>query len=302
MTTSDAWPALPFAEWRDTKETLHMYTQVIGKLRLALSPPEPEWAHVALYVDARGLTSGPIPYEGMVFQADFDFIEHALSIRTSDGGCHRIALVPRSVAEFYDMVMRGLRALGVEVAISTMPQEVPDPTPFPEDEIHDSYDAAAVNRFWRALVHADRVLRVHRADFRGRSSPVHFFWGTFDMAYTRYSGREAAPPANAGVILRRSADAEEICAGFWPGDDRYPRPAFYAYAYPKPEGLERAEIRPRAAAWNEQIGEFLLDYDDIRSRPDPGDDLLAFVRSTYDAGASLAGWDSGLVAPPASEK
>jgi len=298
--TAEPWPDVPYKEWRDTKDTLHMYTQVVGKLRLALSPPEPQWAHVALYVTARGLTTGPIPYQERVFQVDFDLIEHELTISSSDGGVHRQALEPRPVAAFYDQVMKGLRSLGIDVRISTMPQEVPDPIPFPNDTVHASYDPASVTRFWRALVQVDQVLRVHRSTFLGRSSPVNFFWGTFDLAYARYSGHPAEPPAGAGIIYRRSADAEQICAGFWAGDERHPRPAFFSYTYPKPQRLERAEIHPSAASWNQEIGEFLIDYDAIRTAPSPAKDLLAFFRSTYEVGATLSGWEpklSGIEAP-----
>jgi Family of unknown function (DUF5996) len=288
---SDVWPEIPFEAWKDTKDTLHRYTQVVGKLRLALSPPEPEWAHTALYVSARGLTTGPIPYEDRVFQVDFDLIDHALAIAASDGATHRIALVPRSVAEFHALVMGALRSLGIDVAISVVPSEVPDPIPFPEDTAHGSYDPVPVGRFWRALVQVDRVLRVHRGSFLGRSSPVNFFWGTFDLANTRYSGRRAEPPPGSGLIYRRSADAEQICAGFWPGDERFARPAFFAYSYPRPEGLERAKVLPAAASWSDEIGEFLLPYDDVRTSGSPARDLMAFFRSTYEAGAELGGWD-----------
>ena len=297
MRTKEPWPELPYEGWRDTKNTLHMYTQVIGKLRLALSDPEPEWGHVALYVTTRGITTGPIPHQHRTFQADFDLIDHALSLSTSDGGVHRIALVPRTVSSFYGLVMGGLRSLGIEVPISTMPQEVQDPIPFEEDTVHGSYDRDPVERFWRALVQVDRVLRVHRAPFLGRSSPVCFFWGTFDLAYMRYSGHPADPPEGSGIIYRRSADAEQVCAGFWPGDDRHPRPAFYSYTYPRPQGLERSQLDPSSASWNDEVGEFLLDYEDLRTAPDPTQDLLAFFRSAYDSGATLSGWDrAALVA------
>jgi hypothetical protein len=297
VTANQSWPEIPYEAWKQTKDTLHMYTQVIGKLRLVLSPPEPEWAHVAMYVTARGLTTGPIPYEGRTFQVDFDLIDHALTISASDGGSHRIALVPRTVADFYDLVMNGLRSLGLTVEISTMPQEVSDPIPFPEDTVHHSYDPDAVTRFWRVLVQVDTVIRVHRASYFGRSSLVNFFWGTFDLACTRYSGRPAEPPPGAGIIHRRSADAEQICAGFWPGDDRYAHPAFFSYIYPKPDGFERAQVLPPAASWRDEMGEFALPYDDIRTGPSPANDLLAFLTSTYDAGATLAGWEPRSVAP-----
>ena len=301
MNASDPWPEIPYAAWRDTKDTLHMYTQVIGKLRLALSPPEPQWAHVALYVTARGLTTGSVPFEDRVFQVDFDLIDHALSIATSDGGTHRIALVPRTVADFYAMVMEALRSLGVDVSISIVPSEVADPIPFPQDTVHASYDRDSVGRFWRALVQVDKVLRVHRGSFLGRSSQVNFFWGTFDLAYTRYSGRPTEPPPGSGLIYRHSADAEQICAGFWPGDERFPSPAFFSYTYPKPEALEKAEILPRWASWSDEIGEFLLPYDHVRTAPFPATDLLAFFHSTYEAGAALAGWDRKALEAPTLE-
>ena len=291
MTPSDAWPEIPYERWKDTKDTLHMYTQVIGKLRLALSPPEPQWAHTALYVTARGLTTGTVPFEDRVFQVDFDLIDHALSIAASDGRTHRIPLVPRPVADFYGAVMDTLRSLGIEVTISVVPSEVVDPIPFPDDTVHASYDPGAVGRFWRALVQVDKVLRVHRGSFLGRSSPVNFFWGTFDLAYARYSGRPAEPPPGSGIIYRRSADAEQICAGFWAGDERFARPAFFSYAYPKPERIEQAAVLPSAASWSDEIGEFLLPYDDIRTATSPAQDLLAFFRSTYEAGATLGGWE-----------
>jgi hypothetical protein len=268
-----------------------MYTQVIGKLRLALSPPEPQWGHVALYVSARGLTTGPVPFEDRVFQVDFDLIDHAVSIAVSDGGMHRIALVSRAVADFYAMAMEALRSLGIDVRISVVPSEVPDPIPFPEDTVHASYDPASVNRFWRALVQVDKALRVHRGSFLGRSSQVNFFWGTFDLAYTRYSGRPAEPPPGSGLIYRHSADAEQICAGFWPGDERFPHPAFFSYTYPRPEGLEGSEILPRSASWSNEIGEFLLPYDDVRAARSPATDLQAFFETSYEAGAAMAGWD-----------
>lgn len=298
MTTSDPWPEIPYEAWKDTKDTLHMYAQVVGKLRLALSPPEPQWAHVALYVTARGITTGPVPFEDRVFQVDFDLIDHALSIATSDGGTHRIALVPRTVADFYALVMDALASLGVDVAISIVPSEVADPIPFPQDTVHASYDRDSVGRFWRALVQVDKVLRVHRGSFLGRSSQVNFFWGTFDLAYTRYSGRPAEPPPGSGLIYRHSADAEQICAGFWPGDERFPLPAFFSYAYPKPEALEKAAILPRSASWSDEIREFLLPYDDVRTSPVPATDLLAFFQSTYEAGAAQAGWDRRALQTP----
>jgi Family of unknown function (DUF5996) len=232
-----------------------------------------------------------VPYEDRVFEVEFDLIDHALSVTASDGRRYRFALVPRTVADFYALVMEALRSLGIEVRISNVPSEVRDPIPFPEDTVHASYDPSAVGRFWQALVQVDRVLRVHRGTFLGRSSPVNFFWGSFDLAYLRYSGTPIEPPPGAGIIFRRAADAEQISTGFWPGDDRFAEPAFFAYAYPKPDGIERAAILPRAASWSDDLGEFLLPYEDIRTADSPTEDLLAFFRSTYEAGADLAGWN-----------
>ncbi len=296
--SDDVWLEIPFDAWRETKDTLHMYTQVVGKLRLALSPPEPQWAHVTLYVTARGLTTGPMRSDRRIFQVDFDFVDHVLSIATSDGGLRRIPLVPRTVADFYGLVMEDLHSVGVDAKITTLPTEVPDPIPFPDDTVHAAYDAASINRFWRVLAQVDAVLREYRAPFLGRSTPVHFFWGTFDLACARYSGRPAEPPADAGLIHRRSADAEQACVGFWPGNDGFPEPAFFAYTYPKPDGLERASVRPDAAFWSDEIGEFLLRYDDARQASSPSDEMLAFFRSTYDAGATLAGWDRARLERP----
>jgi len=291
VSQASPWPEIPYEAWRETRDTLHMYTQIIGKLRLALSPPEPEWAHVALYVTARGLTTGPVPFEDRVLQVDFDFIDHAVSFAASDGRTSRIALEPRSVAEFYAMVVEALRSLGIGVGISIVPSEVAEPIPFPQDTAHASYDRDSVHRFWQALVRVDTVLRAHRGSFLGRSSPVNFFWGTFDLALARYSGRRAEPPPGSGIIYRRSADAEQICAGFWPGDERVPYPAFFSYTYPRPEGLERAAIMPRSASWSDAIGELLLPYEDVRTAEAPGAVLLIFLQSAYRAGATLSGWD-----------
>src|SRR4051794_21479218 len=291
MSERDAWPELPLAEWKPTRDTLHMYTQVVGKVRLALAPMEPQWAQVPLYVTARGLTTSPITYGPRTFEIDFDLVDHALDVVVSDGSRRRIPLVPRTVAAFYRELMDALRSLGVEVEVSTTPSEVPDPIPFPEDEVHADYDPLWANRFWRVLVQVDAVLREYRAGFRGRTTPVQFFWGTFDLACSRYSGRPATPPDGSDAIFRAAMNAEDVCSGFWPGDDRFPEPAFYSYTYPKPDGLERAAIRPPEAFWSEEIGEFLLRYADARAAESPRRAVLDFLESTYDAGASLGGWD-----------
>jgi hypothetical protein len=269
-----------------------MYTQVIGKLRLALSPFEPEWANVPLYVTSRGLTTSPLPVGLRTFDAELDLLKHALVLRSSDGLVERRPL-GGSVAEFYGDVMGALRRMDVDVAISTLPSEVPDPIPFPDDSTHATYDAEHAARFFRVLSMVTVVLKEHRARFRGRSTPVHFFWGTFDLALTRY-GRPITPPADAGVIRRAGGDAEQICAGWWPGDEHHPFAALYAYAYPPPEGIADLVVEPSSAGWNATVGEYLLEYDAARAQPDPRDAILRFVGTTYAGAAELLGWDSAL--------
>lgn len=293
MREATRWPALPYEAWQKTRDTLHMYTQVVGKLRLALSPFEPEWAHVALYVTPRGLTTSAVPAGARTIDAEFDFIDHALVIRDSDGHVERRPL-GGSVAEFYHDVMRALQRMQVEVAISTLPSEVSNPIRFPEDRVHDTYDPQHAARFHHALLIVDGVMKEHRARFRGRCSAVHFFWGTFDLALSRYSGRPAEPAPGAGTIMRVSEDAEQICAGWWPGDERLPFPAFYAYAYPAPEGIAQLSVQPRAAAWSAEAGYFLLPYDAVISEVDPRRAVLDFLESTYAGAARLGDWDRAL--------
>ena len=279
------WPELPYDAWRDTRDTLHMYLQIVGKLRLALAPMEPQWAQVPLYVSARGLNTSPIPHPEGVFDVDLDFIDHVLTVRTARGAVERIALEPRPVADFYAELMRALDAAGVPTKITEQPQEVPDPIPFSEDTVHGSYEPEWVNRFWRVLVSVDRVMKEHRAAFRGRVSLVNMWWGSLDLAYTRFSGRELEPPPGADVITRYGADAEQSCAGFWPGDGRLQEPAFFAYTYPKPDGTEDAKVEPAAARWNTELGEFILPYEAVRTAPDPRRALLDFFETAYRAGA-----------------
>ncbi len=279
MTDASEWPAMPRAQWAATCETLHMYVQVVGKIRTALTRQEPQWANVPLSVSARGLTTNLIPYGPRAFQIDFDFIAHNVVINVSDATTRTIPLTPqRSVAQFYDDVMAALRALAIDVQIWTMPVEVPNPVRFTEDTLHATYDPEAVQRFWHVLLRVTSAFMDHRAPFRGRHTTIQFFWGTFDLAYARFSGRPADPPPNAD-------------AGFWPGDDRFPEAAFFCYAYPKPLGLELAAIRPAAAFWSETLGEFVLRYDDVRTSPTPHADIVAFLDSTYEAAATLAKWD-----------
>jgi hypothetical protein len=291
------WPELPYESWRDTKQTLHMYLQVVGKLRLALSPMEPQWGQVPLYLTARGLTTSPLPHPNGIFDVAVDLVEHEVAVRTAAGAVERLPLEPRSVADFYAGLMTALDRAGVPTEISTLAVEVPDPIPFPDDRVHASYDAASASRFHRILLLVDAVLKAHRARFRGKTSPVHFFWGSCDIAYARFSGRLLDPPEDAGTIARYTHDAEQACAGFWPGDDSFPQPAFFAYTWPKPAGIETARVEPDGAAWSAQLGEFLLPYEAVRTAPDPGRALLAFLETTYRAGAEAAGWAPELDAP-----
>jgi hypothetical protein len=291
----EAWPGLPYADWRDTCDTLHMYTQVVGKLRLALSPFEPQWANVPLYVTARGLTTSPVPDGLRTFDAEFDLIGHEFELRTSDGDVERLPLRPRAVADFYRDVMDTLARMGIDVEISPGPSEVADPIPFAEDRAHHSYAPADANRFFRVLSQVDVVLKEHRAQFGGKAPPVQFFWGSFDLVTTRFSGRPATPPPGAGPIERYGGDAEQICGGFWPGHEQFASAAFFAYGYPKPNGIEQATIRPDEARWNGDLGEFILPYDAARAKPDPKRAILDFLESTYDACAARLDWSSDLL-------
>jgi hypothetical protein len=295
-THRDAWPELPLAAWLDTYATLHRWTQIVGKIRLAQSPWVNHSWHVTLYVTARGLTTSPIPYGERTLQIDFDFVDHGLVIATSDGGLRRLPLVPRSVAAFYADVMAALDALGTPVRIDPRPNELPDALPFPEDHAHAAYDAGYASRFWRVLVQADRVLHAFRGRFIGKCSPVHFFWGAADLAVTRFSGRRA--PAHPGGVphlpdrVARDAYSHEVSScGFWPGSGAVDYPAFYAYAYPEPPGFAEAPVRPTAAFYSRELREFVLPYDAVRTAAAPDDVLLEFVQATYEAAADRGGWD-----------
>jgi hypothetical protein len=290
---SGGWLALPYAEWRDTRDTLHMYTQVIGKLRLALSPFEPGWANVPLYVTARGLASSPVPVGLRTFDAELDLHDHVLVLRSSDGQIERRPL-GGAVADFYSDVMDALRRMRIDVTISVTPSEVPDPIPFPDDRTHATYVPAQAERFHTVLTSVDIVMKEHRAQFRGRTTPVHFFWGSFDLALTRYSGRLVEPSPGADVITHFSSDAEQVCAGWWPGDHRLPAPAFFAYAFPAPAGIEAVTLQPHEAGWSTDAGEFLFRYDDALSSPDPRHAIREFLSSSYDGAARLLGWSSDL--------
>lgn len=293
---SDYWPPLPFAEWKDTAITLHMWTQIVGKIRLTLSPWTNHSWHVTLYVTARGLTTSPIPHGARTFEINFDFIDHELRIETSDGGRKTIELKPRSVAEFYRTVMKTLGDLALPVNINTMPNEIADPVPFDQDEEHHSYDREYANRFWRVLVQSDRVFKEFRSRFCGKCSPVHFFWGSFDLAVTRFSGRPA-PPHPGGVphlpdeITREAYSQEVSSLGFWPGNVAMPTPIFYSYAYPEPPGFSEANGRPDAAFYEAKLREFILPYDAVRTAEKPDQVLLDFAQSAYDAASKLGKWD-----------
>src|SRR6266852_295146 len=282
---AESWPALPFEAWRDTYETLHMWTQIVGKVRMELSPFVNHWWHVTLYVTPRGLTTSSIPYQGGTFTVNFDFIEHNLFVLTSDGTTKTLPLIPRSVADFYREFMACLQALGIEVTINTLPSEIPSPIRCDVDEVHASYDPVYAQRFWRILVQTATVLQRYRSFFLGKSSPVHFFWGSFDLAFTLFSGRRASERPGADRLTREAYSHEVISCGFWPGDDRFRAPAFYSYTSPGPPGLPTASIRPEEAFYSHELGIFLLRYEDMRSASSPEQALLEFFQSTYEAGA-----------------
>jgi Family of unknown function (DUF5996) len=288
------WPSLPYGEWRDTLDTLHMELQVLGKIRVACSPKEPEWAHVALYVSPRGITTGPVPSPSGLFEVEADLVAHEVVVRTTSGDVRTVPLVARPVSEFYAELVRALRAVGVDAELSTMPQEVEHPIPFPDDTVHHTYQPEYAARFWRILTLVTPVFDEYRAAFRGKVSRTQFFWGSMDLNVTRFSGRPCTPPPGADLLLRGSYDYEQLSVGFWPGTESFPEPAFYAYAYPKPEGMEHAAIAPAPAGWDDGIGEFVLRYADARAEPSPAAALREFLDAAYDAGARIAGWDSSL--------
>ena len=296
---SKAWPALPLSEWADTYATLHMWSQMVGKARLALSPRVNHWWEVPLYVTARGLTTSPIPYKKGVFEAEFDFIEHKLDIRTSNNETRTLRLAPRSVADLYAEFLDTLRSLEVHAKIWAMPVEIPNPIRFDQDRQHASYDPEYAQRFWRILVTVDSIFKEFRSRFIGKSSPVHFFWGSFDLAVTRFSGRRAPERPGADRITREAYSHEVISVGFWPGGGEVKGPAFYAYASPEPAGFGRSPVRPPKAFYNPQMSEFFLMYDDARLSESPRDALLEFCQSTYEAGANLAKWDRENLERPA---
>jgi len=296
-----SWPELPWTEWQPTVETVHRWLQIVGKVRLALMPPWNHWWQITLALTARGLTTGPMPYAARALQVDLDFLDHQLLATDSDGRVWAMALAPRSVADFYRELADGLRTIGIEVSTWPVPVEVEDATPFPADERHATYDPGHAEALWRGLLQADRVLKAHQTGFVGKASPVGLFWGSFDLATSRYSGRPA-PRHPGGIancptwVMEEAYSREEAAAGWWPASEP-PGPAFYAYTYPEPSGYRAAAVLPSAATYDPSLGEFILPYDAVRASPDPDATALAFFRSTYEAGADLGGWDRSALEP-----
>jgi Family of unknown function (DUF5996) len=291
---SELWPELKLEEWQPTYDTLQRWLQIVGKVRLTLSPKQNHWWHSALYLTARGLTTSPIPYQKNNFQIDVDFVDHAVRIETNDGGTEEIELFPRSVADFYREFMNGLHSLGIDPSIWTVPVEVPERTAFELDETHASYDAEYAHRFWRILAQADRLLKEFRSRFIGKISPVHFFWGGLDIAVTRFSGRPAPEHGSIPNVARfvpvEAYSHEVSSCGFWPGAG-LGEASFYAYAYPEPEGFSKYSVQPKEAYYHDQFGEFLLPYSAVRKSNSPDEMLLSFLQTTYEAAANRANWD-----------
>ena len=300
---SAVWPSLRLAEWQDTHDTIHMWMQMVGKTRLALSPRENHWWHVPLYVSARGMVTSPIPYRFRTFEVEFDFIDHRLIVNTSDGTTRSIALRPQAVADFYREYMATLDTVGISVKIWPVPVEVDAPIPFLDDRRHASYDPELVQRFFHMLLHADRILKRFKGRFLGKTSPVHFFWGAFDLALTRFSGRPAPEPETPpeSWILREAMSHEEISFGFWPGSGTIAEPAFYAYVRPEPPNLPTISVPPKSAYYSRELADFILPYESVRSASSPDDVVLEFYQGVYDAGADLARWDRAVLDRPPAE-
>ncbi|HEX4809833.1 MAG TPA: DUF5996 family protein [Bryobacteraceae bacterium] len=298
---NELWPALPWEEWKDTATTLHMWMQIVGKTRLALTPRENHWWNVPLYVTPRGLSTWSIPYHDDLFDVEFDFLDHRLHVRMTSGESKSIALRPQSVAAFYEEYRDLLRSFDIDAKINPKPVEIAGPIPFPEDHQHASYEKDSVYRFWRILQRSDTLFKRFRARFLGKSSPVHFFWGSFDLAVTRFSGRPAPPRPGADAITREAYSHEVISAGFWPGNGGFGAPAFYCYAAPQPPGFEKEQVRPAQAFYSDELKEYILKYDDVRRANAPDDAVLEFLESTYEAGANLAGWDRTALERPVAQ-
>jgi hypothetical protein len=286
---SDKWPVLPYTNWLDTHDTIHMWMQIVGKTKLVLSPPWNEWWEVAFAVTTRGIASGPIPYQDRIFETEFDFISHELFVRVSDGEVRRIKLAPKSVADFYAEFTEALHSLDIFVEINCDPVECEIDLPYPADTVHRTYDADYANRFWRILAQLERILQRFRSGFMGKSSPIQFYWGGFDLAHTRYSGRLAPPKEDADHMWKVTSDEEHFAVGFWPGSGKLKEPAFYAYMSPEPKGAK--EI----AHYSTDMSEYILLYEDVRRSSEPDAAILEFFQSTYDASVKLAGWDRALL-------
>ena len=303
---SKAWPALPYDLWKDTSATVHLYTQVIGKIRLSQTPWLNHSWHVTLYPTVCGLTTSPIPYENRSFQIDFDFIDHQVLVKTAEGEERKIPLQGQSVKEFYVSVLAVLGELGIHVQINEIPNEVMDPIPFSQDHTHATYNPEYATRFVRALLHINRVFNHFRTGFLGKCSPIHFFWGSFDLAVTRFSGRPAPPhpggvPALPDAVTREAYSHEVSSAGFWPGGPAMPSAFFYSYAYPVPTGFQAGTVRPQAAYFHQELGEFILPYEAVQSAAHPDRLLLEFLQSTYDVAARTGNWDRQSLDCPLGE-
>jgi hypothetical protein len=297
----ECWPSLPLDEWKKTYATLHMWTQIVGKVRLRLTPLVNHWWNVPLYVTARGLTTSRIPYGERSFEIWFDFIQHQLVLQTSDGVVNALPLLPRSVADFYQEFMKMLQSAEIDVKIWRMPVEIPNPIAFDQDRVHASYDSAAVEKFWRILLSVDAVFHQFRSGFVGKCSPVHLFWGSFDLAVSRFSGRRAPARPGADAMTLEAYSHEVSSVGFWPGGGDIKDAAFYSYTVPEPQRFKEARVRPEAAFYQKQVGEFLLMYEDVRKARSPSSILLDFCESTYEAGASLGHWDRDALERPAPD-
>lgn len=305
-TDQDAWPDLPLFAWRETCATLHLWTQIVGKICLSQTPWLNHSWHVTLYLTARGLTTSPIPHGEKAFQIDFDFIDHLLRIESSDGAERKIRLCAQSVAEFFAKIVAALCDLGINLRINELPNELPNPIRFSEDQVHAAYDAAYAYRFWKLLLQADRVFKIFRTGFIGKCSPVHFFWGSFDLAVTRFSGRRAplhpgGVPNLPDAVVREAYSHEVSSAGFWPGGGAVDYPAFYSYAYPSPPGFSSARVKPESAFFSEELKEFVLPYEAVRTASEPDATLLEFLQSSYEAAAGGGDWDRAALERPLGE-
>lgn len=291
----EPWPALSYEEFAPTAHLLHMATQAVGKIKL-LSPYEPEWANVILLITSRGLTSGPIPYKSGIFSIDFDLVEHQIICTCSWGHINKFALNAMSVANLTKTLLDTLNRMGIDVIINPKPQEIPNPILFHEDTIIRPYNAALANAWWRILVSTYNIMQRYHAKFLGKTPPIGLMWGTFDLRDARYNGTRIVPTGpNTGYLRRNAMDEAQIEIGWWHGNPSYQRPAYYSFTYTQPIGIEDAKVNPTTAHWEKSLGEFILDYDDVRHSKNPEADLLAFFESTYQAGAKLAGWDSKLI-------